>query len=243
MTQRQIFLDTETTGLSPADGHKIIEIGCVEMFNRQLTGNNFHEYLQPDREIDAEAMAVHGIENEFLQNKPRFHEIAERFMAYISDAEVLIHNAPFDVGFLHHELNQLEKSWNPLEQYCRIRDTLAMARELHPGQKNNLDALCRRYGINNAHRTLHGALLDAEILADVYIAMTSGQVSLLLGGDKAQQKASTGIRRISSERAVLPLIQPLAAELSAHEEKLQSIDKASGGACLWLKTEATQEAI
>ncbi len=236
MSKRQLFLDTETTGLSPAEGHKIIEIGCVEMVNRQLTGNNFHQYLQPDREIDAEAVAVHGITNESLQGKPRFQEIADRFMLYIKDAEVLIHNAPFDVGFLQHELSLLAQSYPKLAEHCQIVDTLQMARKLHPGQKNNLDALCKRYSIDNSHRTLHGALLDAEILADLYLAMTSGQVSLLPGSDSEQQQARNEVRRIDANRPRLPVILPSAEELEAHQMRLQNIDKASGGACLWLRT-------
>lgn len=242
MSKRQIFLDTETTGLSPADGHKIIEIGCVEMMNRQLTGNNFHQYLQPDREIDAEAIAVHGITNEFLEDKPRFAEVVDDFMSYIQGAELLIHNAPFDVGFLNSELEWLDKAWGKLEQHCSILDTLRLARDLHPGQKNNLDALCKRYDISNAHRSLHGALLDSEILAEVYLAMTSGQVSLLLGDDEASQKGRIGIRRIAAERPRLPVIPPFADELQAHEEKLQSINKISGGNCVWWQGEKKLEA-
>ncbi len=233
MSKRQLFLDTETTGLNPADGHRVIEIGCVEMFNRCLSGSHFHYYLQPDREIDAEAIAVHGITHEFLQDKPRFAEIAEAFLDYIEGAELLIHNAPFDVGFLNNELDLWDKSAPKLDARVRIFDTLKMARELHPGQKNNLDALCKRYDINNTQRTLHGALLDAEILADVYLAMSSGQVSLLLGGEKGQAGGRSVIRRIDANRARLPLIQPFEEELQAHREKLLSIDTASGGHCLW----------
>jgi len=239
MSKRQIFLDTETTGLSPADGHKIIEIGCVEMQNRHLTGNNFHQYLQPDREIDAEAIEVHGITNEFLQDKPRFSDIVDAFMTYVEGAELLIHNAPFDVGFLNYELGLLDKTRAKLETHCSILDTLTMARELHPGQKNNLDALCKRYDINNAHRTLHGALLDSEILADVYLAMTSGQVSLLLGGEDGKSGGHTAIRRVDTNRPRLPVLKPFDDELQAHEDKLQSIDKASGGKCLWLQEAST----
>ena len=179
---RQIVLDTETTGLEPKEGHRIIEIGGVEVIDRRLTGNRFHQYLQPDREIDAGAVEVHGITNEFLRDKPRFGEIAQDFLTYIAGAELIIHNAAFDVGFLDAELGQWRADAPRIADLCRVTDTLAMARGLHPGQRNSLDALCRRYAVDNSHRDLHGALLDAEILADVYLAMTGGQVSLQLGG-------------------------------------------------------------
>ena len=171
---RQIVLDTETTGLEPAQGHRIIEIGCVEIIDRRLTGNHYHQYLQPDREIDEGAIEVHGISNEFLQDKPRFADVVDDFMDFVRGAELVIHNAPFDVGFLNHELKLLDGSNETIEKICTVLDTLALARKMHPGQKNNLDALCRRYEVNNAHRELHGALLDAEILADVYLLMTGG---------------------------------------------------------------------
>jgi DNA polymerase-3 subunit epsilon len=233
---RQIILDTETTGLEPKDGHKIIEIGCVEMVNRRFTGNNFHEYLQPDREIEAEAIEVHGITNEFLQDKPRFEDVADRFMEYVKGAELIIHNAPFDIGFLNHELRQMNSSWGRIGDHCEVTDTLVMARNMFPGQKNNLDALCRRYYIDNSHRVLHGALLDSEILGDVYLMMTGGQVSLSLGGatDGSLQGGQSGstIRRLSSDRKALKVITASADELAAHEERVAAITK-QAGQCLW----------
>ncbi len=233
---RQIVLDTETTGLDPSDGHRIIEIGCVELVNRRLTGNNYHQYLQPDREIDAGAIEVHGITNEFLADKPRFADLAKDFLDYIRGAELVIHNAPFDVGFMNHEFQLRGKKWGRVEDHCSVLDTLAMARKLHPGQKNNLDALCKRYDVNNTHRELHGALLDAEILADVYLMMTGGQASLSLSGaDEAGGGAHQGdtLRRISADRPALRVLQASGEEIEAHEQRLAAIDKASGGHCLW----------
>lgn len=232
---RQIIMDTETTGLEPKEGHKIIEVGCVEMVDRQLTGNNFHQYLQPDREIDAGAMEVHGITNDFLADKPRFAEIAEDLVAYLRGAELIIHNAPFDIAFLNHELGMLGGDYKRMHDYCTVTDTLVMARDLFPGQRNSLDALCKRYEINNSHRTLHGALLDSEILGDVYLAMTGGQVSLLLGGKDdgsgtGQQQG--GIRRVTLDTSALPVIMADEAELAAHAERLAAVEKA-GGKCLW----------
>jgi DNA polymerase-3 subunit epsilon len=175
---RQVILDTETTGLTTEHGHRIIEIGCVELVNRKLTGKHYHQYINPQRDIDEGAMAVHGISNDFLQNKPYFGDITKEFMDFIIDAELIIHNAPFDVGFINYELKLLKNSWKPLTDYCRIIDTLAMARQLHVGQRNSLDALCKRYSIDNSQRELHGALLDANLLARVYLAMTGGQATL-----------------------------------------------------------------
>lgn len=232
---RQIILDTETTGLDPKEGHRIIEIGCVEMVSRRLTGKNFHFYLQPDREIDAEAIEVHGITNEFLADKPRFKDIVAELIAYLKGAELIIHNAPFDIGFLNHELAQLAQPYQAITHYCTVADTLVMARQMYPGQRNSLDALCRRYEIDNGHRTLHGALLDAEILADVYLAMTGGQVSLQLGGetDDGRGSSSTGsaIRRIAAGTN-LPILRASEEELTAHHERLAAIQK-SAGKCLW----------
>ncbi|MEN9502960.1 MAG: polymerase subunit epsilon [Pseudomonadota bacterium] len=232
---RQIILDTETTGLETKDGHRLIEIGCVEMLNRQLTGNNFHYYVQPDREIDAEAMAVHGITNEFLRDKPRFADIAPALLEYLSGAELIIHNAPFDIGFINYELRLLDADHAPITDYCSVIDTLVMARQLFPGQRASLDALCKRYEINNSHRTLHGALLDAEILADVYLAMTGGQVSLLLGGEddgKGNESGGASIRRVVADVNRLRVITASADELAAHTERLAAITK-SAGKCLW----------
>ena len=175
---RQIVLDTETTGLETSQDHRIIEIGCIELIDRRITDNSWHHYINPDREIDAGAFEVHGISNETLQDKPRFGEIAQDFIDYISGAELVIHNAPFDVGFLNHELSKIDGDSRAIEEFCTVLDTLVMARQKHPGQKNNLDALCRRYEIDNSQRSLHGALLDARILADVYLVMTGGQTAL-----------------------------------------------------------------
>jgi DNA polymerase-3 subunit epsilon len=242
---RQIVLDTETTGLEPVEGHRIIEIGCVELIDRRLTGNNFHQYLQPDREIDPGAVEVHGITNELLRDKPRFADIAEDFLGYIRDAELIIHNAPFDVGFLDHELGQWSSVAQRIADRCLVTDTLTMARSLHPGQRNSLDALCRRYGVDNSRRDLHGALLDAEILADVYLAMTGGQVSLSLGASSAAgaDVAREKVRRLPASRPTVPVIRAGDDELSAHRARLAAIDEASGGKCLWLRiaAESTQQ--
>lgn len=238
---RQIVLDTETTGLEPSDGHRIIEIGCVELFNRRPTGNHFHRYINPEREVDAGAIEVHGITNEFLADKPRFVTIAEEFFAFIEGAELVIHNAAFDVGFINHEFNLL-KRFGRVEEHCSILDTLLMARKLHPGQKNNLDALCRRYDIDNSRREFHGALLDAQILADVYLAMTGGQTALILhGGDEGDQAGGVvgaTIRRFTANRPKLKVIRATEADLEAHETRLKTVDKQSGGNTVWRKLEA-----
>ncbi|MDH5471961.1 MAG: DNA polymerase III subunit epsilon [Gammaproteobacteria bacterium] len=229
---RQIVLDTETTGLEPKQGHRIIEIGCIEIVNRRITENVYHQYIQPDREIDDGAYEVHGISNEFLADKPRFKDIVEDFMSFVNGAELVIHNAPFDVGFLNHELSMLEPVWGVIADHCIVTDTLVMARQLHPGQKNNLDALCKRYEVNNSKRELHGALLDAELLAEVYLRMTGGQVTLSLGGhaDRANAgMAASPIRRVDSNRPALKVIRASADELSAHEDSLQRL----GEACVW----------
>jgi len=229
---RQIVLDTETTGLEPTLGHRIIEIGCIEISNRRITENRFHQYLQPERKIDAEAGAIHGITDKFLQDKPRFVDIVDEFITFIQNSKLIIHNAKFDVGFINHELNLLKQNFKPLDHYCQIIDSLALARKRHPGQKNNLDALCKRYNIDNSNRQLHGALLDVEILAQVYLAMTGGQVSLLIQDNKTQSNHST-IKRVSSTRAALSVIAPTEEELQAHQQRLVAIDKASDGKCLW----------
>ena len=231
MAKRQIILDTETTGINPKEGHRIIEIGCVELINRRFTGNNFHVYINPERIIDAEAVAVHGITNERLKDKPKFRDIAKSFYDYIHGAELVIHNAAFDVGFIDHEFSMLPAPLPPVQQYCGVLDTLMLAREMHPGQKNNLDALCRRYDINNSHRTLHGALLDAEILADVYLMMTGGQVSLNLAGDQEAQGDQQGPVAIK-RNGRLPVLRASADELAAHESRLDLVQK-KGGSCLW----------
>ncbi|MEE2022671.1 DNA polymerase III subunit epsilon [Alkalimonas mucilaginosa] len=233
MAKRQIILDTETTGINPKEGHRIIEIGCVELINRRFTGNNYHVYINPEREIEAEAIAVHGITNERLMHEPKFRDIAQDFYQYIQGAELVIHNAAFDVGFIDHEFSMLRPSLPAVAGYCAILDTLKLARDLHPGQKNNLDALCRRYDINNSHRTLHGALLDAEILADVYLRMTGGQVSLNLSADRQQDQSTNLNQPVQIRRnGALKVIPASAEELQAHQERLQVIAKKSG-ALLW----------
>lgn len=231
---RQIVLDIETTGLEPTQGHRIIEIGCIEISNRRITNKRYHQYLQPDRKIDAEANAVHGITNEFLQDKQRFADIVSEFIDFIKDALLIIHNAKFDVGFIDHELKLLKQGWKSLSHYCQILDSLALARKHHPGQKNNLDALCKRYNVDNSSRQLHGALLDASILAEVYLAMTGGQVSLLAAqNNKTELSEDQTIKRISSQRLALRVLAPTEEELQAHKQRLMMIDKASGGKCLW----------
>lgn len=232
MAKRQIILDTETTGINPHEGHRIIEIGCVEMVNRRLTGNNFHVYLNPDRIIEEDAIRVHGITNEYVADKQRFREIAQQFFDYLQGAELVIHNAAFDVGFINHEFNLLPTPLPRIDNVCGILDTLALARELHPGQKNNLDALCRRYDIINSHRTFHGALLDAEILADVYLAMTGGQVSLNLANQGDQQDAAGVNAGVLVRRSALRVVKATADELAAHDKRLDLVQKKSGG-CLW----------
>lgn len=238
--KRQVVLDTETTGLSTSDDHRIIEIGCVEVINRRLTGERFHQYINPKREIDAGAMEVHGITPEFLADKPVFSAVADDFMNFIDGAELIIHNAAFDVGFLNHELAKLKGKKRQISDVCTVLDTLKLARDKHPGQKNNLDALCRRYDVDNSNRELHGALLDAEILADVYLAMTGGQVSLSLAAEESvtANKQDDSVIAISPKRRnALRVIKANEAELLAHEASLQRLDKVSGGQCLWLKTD------
>lgn len=225
---RQIVLDTETTGLEPSQGHRIIEIGCVEMVDRRLTGNTWHHYFNPDREIDAGAFAVHGLSNEFLAGKPRFGDLADEFLDYIRGAELIIHNAPFDVGFLDHELGLLDPPRPGVGEVVRILDTLVMARQKHPGQKNTLDALCKRYEIDNSRRTLHGALLDAEILADVYLMMTGGQTQLMLDAEEEAQQAGGEVRRAQVRAEGLPLWHADAADLEAHREYLAFLGEKAG---------------
>lgn len=226
---RQIVLDTETTGLNARSGDRIIEIGCVEMVNRRLTGNNFHFYINPERDSDPGALAVHGLTTEFLSDKPKFAEIADALCEFVKDAEIIIHNAPFDVGFLDAELERLGKPKFGA-QVLKVIDTLVQAKELYPGKRNSLDALCERYGVSNAHRTLHGALLDSELLAEVYLAMTRGQDSLTmdLQVDAAGGAAGAGVAM--AEIIVLP---PTEAELAEHEALLQGLDKDAKGACVW----------
>ena len=231
---RQIFLDTETTGLDPKQGHRIIEVAGVEMINRRPTGKHFHRYLNPEREIDAGAVAVHGLTTEFLQDKPHFADIADELLEFLAGAELVIHNAPFDIGFLNSELTLLKRPL--MSEYCpEVLDTLKLAKDLHPGQKNNLDALCRRYEVDNANRTLHGALLDAELLAAVYLGMTRGQESLMMAVEVEQVvRAPVG----SAQHAAIHVINADVAELAAHQNTLTAIQKESRGACLWLAEQA-----
>jgi len=235
---RQIVLDTETTGLEPAQGHRIIEIGCVELVNRRLTGNHYHQYLQPDRDIDEGAIEVHGITPEFLSDKPRFADIVEEFLGFVQGAELIIHNAPFDIGFIENELSLSGNKPSPSSFRDRhvVIDTLVLARQLHPGQRNSLDALCKRYGIDNSERTLHGALLDAEILADVYLAMTGGQASLKLGRTARPEKNTKRNAEAIPHAIPARVVWANAAELDAHRRCLLAIRQASGGKCLWPDT-------
>ena len=240
---RQIVLDTETTGLEPSQGHRIIEIGCVEMVHRRKTGRTFHCYLQPDREIEAGAVEVHGITNEFLQDKPRFADIAEEFVAFIREGELIIHNAPFDVGFIDHELHLMANEAGRVADLCSVIDTLVLARGMHPGQRNSLDALCKRYEVDNSRRDYHGALLDAEILCDVYLAMTGGQgdLSLDAGESRGADGSVTRGRRPVSRSGPLPVIRATDEELVLHEQWLDRLDKAVDGPCVWRQApEATQ---
>ncbi len=236
MNIRQIVLDTETTGLDPKQGHKMIEIGCVELIDRKLTGNNLHFYVNPEREIDAGAIAVHGINNDFLKDKPCFSDVAEDLLAYLKDSEVIIHNAPFDVGFLDNEFSQCIDGYDELTNYCEVFDTLVQARQLHPGQRNDLDSLCKRYEVDNSNRDLHGGLLDAEILADVYLRMSGGQTSLTLGealsttGD--DKKEFVTIRRDDGE---IPVIRANSVELKNHIEWVDRLEQASGEESVWRK--------
>ena len=235
---RQIVLDTETTGLEVSQGHRIIEIGCVELVNRRLTGNHYHQYINPEREVDQGAIEVHGITNEFLADKPLFARVAADFFEFIAGAELVIHNAPFDVGFLDSELQRLEQSFAPIADSCSVIDTLVMARGKHPGQRNNLDALCQRYMVDNSQRDLHGALLDAEILADVYLAMTGGQTVFQLSdnapADGSPSHSGDGIRRLSGDRPPLTVLSASDEELAAHEAQLDAIaDAAADGKALW----------
>lgn len=223
---RQIFLDTETTGLEIRDGNKIIEIGCVEMIDRKLTNNNYHQYIQPDRESEEGALEVHGITTEFLADKPRFADIAEDFLNYIRGAELIIHNAPFDIGYLDHELALANASVKNVASIAEVSDSLVLAREMHPGQRNSLDALCKRYDINNLHRELHGALLDSEILADVYLAMTGGQKTLLLGDENGEESeaGNASFKRLSENRSPLTILSASSEELDAHQKYMEALD-------------------
>ncbi len=237
---RQVVLDTETTGLDPAQGHRVIEIGCVEIINRKLTNRHFHCYLNPDRDIDAGAIEVHGITQAFLADKPRFYQIEAEFLAFVDGAELVIHNAPFDIGFLNAELARSDSANTSMDAFCTVLDSLVLARQKHPGQRNNLDALCKRYGVDNTQRELHGALLDAEILADLYLVMTSGQRNLLLKDEETQeQKRETTAIRSAKKRPELGVIRASEEELAAHFDRLAEIDSSSGNGALWLSLDRT----
>lgn len=228
---RQIVLDTETTGLSPSQGHRVIEIGCVELINRRLTGRTYHTYLQPDREVEPGAMRVHGITNEFLKGKPRFKDVFAEFKMFIENAELIIHNAPFDVGFLASEFARVKDDWQDFDDYFTVIDTLVLARQKYQGQKNNLDALCKRLGVDNQHRDKHGALLDAEILAKVYLAMTGGQETLSLEDPLMQSAVSiqeSTLELTPVETITVPFIAASETEKTAHEQFLDFIEKKIG---------------
>jgi DNA polymerase-3 subunit epsilon len=227
---RQIVLDTETTGLNPRTGDRVIEVGCVEIFNRKLTGNNYHCYINPERESDEGALAVHGLTTEFLSDKPKFHEIAHELRDFIQGAQVIIHNAPFDLGFLNAEFTRM--GLPPFVQYCDgVIDTLVQAKELHPGKRNSLDALCDRYDISNAHRKLHGALLDSELLADVYLAMTRGQNSLTM--DVEEETSSDGEALEIVPLGEIIVVAASSDELAEHDTVLAGLDKSVKGNCVW----------
>ena len=231
---RQIILDTETTGLEPSQGHRVIEIGCVELLNRRPTGKTFHRYLNPERAIDPGAQAVHGLSIDFLSKHPTFAEVVDEFVAFVSDAELIIHNAPFDVAFLDHEFGRLPPPQRLITDMCSILDTLVLARSLHPGQRNSLDALCKRYGVDNSSRDLHGALLDARILGEVYLAMTGGQGALSLVAEKARPEPGVAISTSKRRKAIkIPVVEASPEELALHEKSLDAIDKASKGKCIF----------
>jgi DNA polymerase-3 subunit epsilon len=232
---RQIFLDTETTGLYPEQGDRLIEIGCVELVNRKLTGNNLHLYVNPGRDSHEEALRIHGITTEFLSDKPKFSEIVEQLLSYVEDAEIIIHNASFDLGFLNKELELLGRP-RFKDYVSRVVDTLAMAKEMFPGKRNNLDALCDRLEVDNSGRTLHGALLDAELLADVYINMTRGQDALLMDTVSSEKKSVTSVA-LDLTDVDLPVVMANAQELGFHEEVLAQLDKSSGGKTIWKMAE------
>ena len=230
---RQIVLDTETTGIDPKSGHRLIEIGCVELVDRKLTGNTYHQYINPERDIEQEAIDVHGITPEFLADKPVFTQVAKEFIDFVSGAELIIHNAPFDIGFLDNELMLDGNRYGLMDSHCTVIDTLVMARAKHPGQRNNLDVLCRRYGVDNSHRDLHGALLDSEILADVYLLMTGGQRGLELGGESSDDGTANNETIQQVQVIDLPVLKANESEVSQHNSYLDFINKKSDGQSLW----------
>lgn len=235
---RQIILDTETTGREVQNGHRIIEIGCLELINRKITGKTFHQYVNPERESEAGALAVHGLKTEFLATKPLFKDIASPFLEFIKGAQLIIHNAPFDVGFIDYEFNLVNNSLGKINDHCTVLDTLLLARQLHPGQRNSLDALCKRYNVNNSHREFHGALLDAELLAKVYLAMTGGQTSLLNDANVGQANSVNKTKSASKALNItteLPVIQANESEQAAHHNFLNAINKQAKNGCVWQK--------
>jgi len=239
---RQIVLDTETTGLSAEGGDRIIEIGCVELLNRKLTGNNLHFYLNPERDSHEDALKVHGISNEFLRDKPKFAVVAEELMNYLQGADIIIHNAPFDVGFINKELALVGQP--PLKNWvASVTDTLTMAKEMFPGKRNSLDALCDRLGVDNSGRTLHGALLDAELLADVYINLTRGQDALIMDGDDTVDSQGVDVPKLDLSRFNLPVLQASDHERNAHDDVLNQLDKASGGKTIWRNLESAPQSV
>lgn len=234
---RQVVLDTETTGLEVSQGHRIIEIGCVEIIDRKLTGRHYHQYIKPQRAIDQGALEVHGITEEFLADKPVFARIADEFLDFIQGSELIIHNAPFDIGFMEAEFKLLDPTSAPVSSYCKITDSLQLARSKHPGQRNNLDALCQRYAVDNSNRTLHGALLDAEILADVYLLMTGGQTSLGLSAEEESGGVGSSnvsaIRRLPKDRPQLRVIKPSEEEIVTHEARLDVLGERCEEGAVW----------
>ncbi|MEX0334507.1 DNA polymerase III subunit epsilon [Vibrio tubiashii] len=233
---RIVVLDTETTGMNREGGphyqdHRIIEIGAVEIIDRKLTGRHFHVYIKPDRDIQPDAVEVHGITDEFLVDKPEYQDVHAEFLEFIKDAELVAHNAPFDVGFMDYEFGMLDPQIGKTVDYCKVTDTLAMAKKIFPGKRNNLDVLCDRYGIDNSHRTLHGALLDAEILADVYLLMTGGQTSLQFNAGNGSEEGGEVIKRAASGRKALKVLRASADEIEAHQSRLDIVEKS--GSCLW----------
>jgi len=236
---RIVVLDTETTGLDPKQGHRIIEIGCVEVIDRKLTGNHYHAYINPERTVDEAAFAVHGLSNDFLSDKPLFSQIADEFFTFIRGSELVIHNAPFDVGFINHEFKRLVTPIDDVEIYCEVIDSLVYARKKHIGQKNSLDMLCKRYDVDNSGRTFHGALLDAELLADVYLRMTGGQTNLVLGdaADHVKDPALNGQSSLNAASLSLKVVKATEKEMALHREKLAVIADLSKGPSLWEQIE------
>lgn len=239
---RQVVLDTETTGLEPTQGHRIIEIGCIEVIDRKRTEASFHRYINPERDVEDGAYEVHGLSNEFLSDKPLFRDIARDFIDFVRDSELIIHNAPFDISFIDAELENLGQEWGRLEDYCSVVDSLKIARELHPGQKNNLDALCTRYAVDNSQRDVHGALLDAQLLLEVYLAMTGGQTSLSLEDDSHAGKGSDNRPfDLARENLSLIVVKPGDEEAAAHEKFLDKLEEDAGSPSIWRNKEVRRE--